>query len=323
MKMDAPNRNPAPLPPDEDLTEVRKPASLLIVQFFLFPLIIIGICVGVFMFFGYLTYDQRSPMQFLEDVRSGSGNQRWQAAYELSNIVERNPESVRNPEFVERLQAVYESSPDEDIRVRGYLATILGKLKDRSAVPLLVQGLEREERLKTKNWSTTGAFQLWRPSLAEISNDLVQSQIYTLFALGSIGDNSAVPGVVEQFKNQDSSVRNIAAYVSGVLGDQRAIEPLRPLLNDTREDVRYNAALALAQLGSSEGSELLLKLLDRGYVDSLANFTPEHKTGLIVNAVKTLAKLEHKPACEQIRALSQSDPAPAVRSASLTALKKC
>ena len=62
--MDASNTNSAPLPPDEDLTEVRKPASLLIAQFFLFPLIIIGICVGIFLFFGYLTYEQRTPTEY-------------------------------------------------------------------------------------------------------------------------------------------------------------------------------------------------------------------------------------------------------------------
>jgi len=321
--MDESNRNPAPLPPDEELTEVRKPASLLIAQFFVFPLIIIGICVAIFLFFGYLTYEQRSPTQFLEDIRSGTGTQRWQAAFELVNMVKRNPEGVRTPEFVERLMAAYENSPDEDIRVRGYLASILGELKERSAVPLLVKGLEREEKLKTKNWGENGAFQLWRPSLTEISNDLVQTQIYTLFALGSIGDNSAVPGVVEQVKNQDPSVRNIAAYVSGVLGDQRAVEALRPLLTDTTEDVRYNAALALARLGDSEGSELLLKLLDRAHVDSLTNFTPDQRTELIVNAVRALAQLKQPQACEMFRSLSQNDPAPAVRSASLEALKRC
>src|SRR5215510_2883759 len=151
--MDASNTNPVSLPPDEDLTEVRKPASLLIAQFFLFPLIIIGICVGIFLFFGYLTYEQRSPTQFLDDIRSGTGTQRWQAAFELSNIVKTNPERVRTPEFVERLKTVYEGSPDEDIRVRGYLATILGEMKEASAVPLLLQGLQREEKLKAKDWT--------------------------------------------------------------------------------------------------------------------------------------------------------------------------
>src|SRR6185503_4858104 len=254
--MDESNTHPASLPPDEELVEVKKPASLLIAQFFLFPLIIIGICVGIFLFFGYLTYDQRTPTEYLSDIRLGADTQRWQAAWELSNLVTSNPKKVKTPEFIENLITAYKDSPDEDIRVRSYLARILGELKDPLAVPVLLAGLEREENLKAKDWSKSGTFSIWRPTVSEIANDLVQSQMNTLIALGSIGDNAAVPGVLEQVKNRDSYVRNIAVYVSGVLGDQRAVEVVRPLLNDSKEDIRLNAALALAQLGDSEGAEL-------------------------------------------------------------------
>ena len=319
--MDSLNKNSAPLPPDEDLTEVRKPASLLIAQFFLFPLIIIGICVGIFLFFGYLTYDQRSPSQYLSDIRSGSGTQRWQAAFELSNLVQSDTSKTGTPEFVESLMAAHRDSPDDDIRVRRYLALILGKLKARAAVPLLLEGLLREEKLKTKQWAGTGLFQLIPPPLSEIAEDLVQSQIYTLWALGSIGDNSAVPGVLEQVKNQDPSVRKMAAYVAGVLGDQRAVEPLRPLLNDTREDVRWNTAVALAQLGNSEGADLLVKLLDRPYVDSLQDITVDEKNALMANACRGLGKLRYQPALEKIRTVSEQELVTAVRGACLEALK--
>jgi HEAT repeat protein len=318
--MDASNTNSAPLPPDEDLTEVRKPASLLIAQFFLFPLIIIGICIGIFLFFSYLTYDQRTPGEYLDGVRNGTGTQRWQSAFELSRVVTANPERARTPEFIESLTNAYRSSPDEDIAVRRYLALIFGELKERSAVPLLVEELARSEKLKTADWSK-GSFQFLRPSLAQIAEELVQNQIYTLFALGSIGDNSAVPGVLEQTKNQDSSVRKIAAYVSGVLGDPRAVEALRPLLNDSKEDVRWNSALALALLGNSEGADLLMKLLDPSYVATLSDITPEQKVELRANAVKGLAKLKYQPALERIREVSEGDPMPAVQSAALEALK--
>jgi HEAT repeat protein len=320
--MDTPDTNSSALPPDEDLTEVRKPASLLIAQFFLFPLIIIGICVGIFLFFGYLTYEQRTPSQYLTDIRSGTGTQRWQAAFELSNLVKSNPDKVRTPEFVESLIAAHRESPDEDIRVRRYIALILGEMKERTAVPVLLDGLTRAEQLKTADWTAKYSIPFLRPSLAEIAEDLVEDQIYTLWALGSIGDNSAVPGVLEQVKNQEASVRKLAAYVAGVLGDPRAIEVLRPLLNDAKEDVRWNAALALAQLGDAEGADLLMQLLDHSYVDGLLDVTSEQKTELMVNAVMALAKLQHEPALEKLRGLSKSDPVPAVRSASLEALKK-
>jgi HEAT repeat protein len=319
--MEAP-RTPTNLPPDEDLTEVRRPASLLIAQFFLFPLIIIGICIGIFLVFGYLTYDQRSTAEYLNDIRGGSGNQRWQAAFELSNYVKQNPDRVRSTQFVDSVMAAYEGSPDEDIPVRRYLSLILGQLKERRAVPLLVEGLAREQKLKSADWSEIYRIPFLRPSLDQIANDLVDSQIYTLYALGSIGDNAAVPGVLEQVSNQDPSVRKIAVYVSGVLGDPRAVEALLPRLNDTNEDVRVNTALALAQLGNDEGADLLMKFLDRSYVDALQDFTSEQKAELMANAIKALTKLKYEPAVEEIRALSRTDPVPAVRGAALEAVKK-
>jgi HEAT repeat protein len=320
--MEEPNNNSTPLPPDEDLTEVKKPASLLVAQFFLFPLIIIGFCVAIFLFFGYLTYQPRTAADYLDDIKSGTGQQRWQAAFELSNAVMSSPDRARTPEFIESLLTAYKNSPDEDIKVRGYLALVFGKLKESSAVPLLAEELTRAENLKTIDWSKKGGFQFLRPSLATIAEDLAVDQINTLFALASIGDNSAVPAVLEQVKNQDPSVRKIAAYAAGVLGDPGAVDSLRPLLNDPTEDVRWNAALALALLGSEEGADLLMKVLEPGYVDTLQDFTTEQKTELRVNAVIALTKLKYEPALEEIRRLSESDPVLKVRGASLEALNK-
>jgi HEAT repeat protein len=333
--MDELNSNASPLPPDEDLTEVRKPTSLLIAQFFLFPLIIIGICVGIFLFFGYLffgTAEQKTPAQYLQNMRSGNGTQRWQAAYELSNLVKSNPQRANTPEFVESLAAAYKDTADEDILVRGFLAQIFGEFKERSAVPLLSEGLRRDERLKTANWDRGGILGLLTPSLDQIREELVQAQIYTLFALGSIGDNSAVPVVLEFGKNQEASVRKVAAWVLGSFKDPQAVEVLRVLLNDPVDDVRWNAAIALAQLNNSEGAELLMKLIDHSYVDTLPNMTascPQWRTQcedpravLMANAVTALGILRHEPAREKIRALSENEPALGVRKAALEALKK-
>src|SRR6266481_3618464 len=112
-----------PVPPLEDLVEVKKPTSLLIAQFFLFPLIIIAICVGIFLLFGYLTYEQKTPQEYLNDVRTGSELCcRWQSAYELSNIISTQKEKLRNSDFVNDHIKVYQTSRTEDPRVRRYLA---------------------------------------------------------------------------------------------------------------------------------------------------------------------------------------------------------
>src|SRR5204862_3731166 len=129
--MDELNSNASPLPPDEDLTEVRKPTSLLVAQFFLFPLIIIGICIGIFLLFGYGTYVHRSPQDYLNAIRAGGGindEVRWQAAFELSSIVSNQKDKLKGSEFVRDVIAVYRNAHSEDPRVRQYLALTLGNI---------------------------------------------------------------------------------------------------------------------------------------------------------------------------------------------------
>ncbi|HYR41455.1 MAG TPA: HEAT repeat domain-containing protein [Terriglobia bacterium] len=285
-----------PVPPLEDLVEVKKPTSLLIAQFFLFPLIIIAICIGIFLLFGYLTYEQKTAQEYLNDVRTGSELCcRWQSAYELSNIISSQRERLRNNDFVNDLVKVYQTSRTEDPRVRRYLALTMGHLGDPRAVPALLDGLN--------------------------DND-IDNQIYNLWALGSIGDSAAGPDIAKKLDAKDPAIRRTAAYVLGALKDPRAIHDLKIALNDSSEDVRWNAAIALAQLNDASGSELLTKLLDRDYVNKLEGMTPEQKSQLVINAVKCLGLLKFQPAKDKIFVLSQSDPDLAVRDASLEALKK-
>jgi HEAT repeat protein len=91
-------------------------------------------------------------------------------------------------------------------------------------------------------------------------------------------------------------------------------------LNDSSDEVRWYAAIALAQLNDPL-SRVLMKLLDRNYLDQLQGFTPKKKDQLLINAVRCLGLLKFEPAKDRILALSQGDPDLAVRGASLAALK--
>lgn len=320
--------NTVTIPPADDLVEVRKPTSLLIAQFFLFPLIIIAICVGIFVLFGYLVYEQRGPNDYLNDIQTGSGSTRWLAAVELSNQI---PNArLKNPEFVQKVLTLYINSKDDDPRVRGFLAVTLGKLGDRQAVPALLQGLEDAETLKTGPdiagpsslpQVIHNAFNDPATLQGERREAQVQNQIYTLMALGLLGDNAAVPGALKHLRNEDASVRKVAAYVLGYLNDPAAVHDLQVALNDTQDDVRWNAAIALARLGDGAGAEMLLKLLDREALTSVP-MTVEQKSELLVAAVQSLGQLKYGGARERIRQLSESDPDLGVRNASIEAMKK-
>ena len=84
----------------------------------------------------------------------------------------------------------------------------------------------------------------------------------------------------------------------------------------------HQCALALAELKNSDGSEVLMKLLDRSYVNAIPDMKADDKAVLMANAVTALGMLKHEPAKEQIRALSKDDEAPAVQYAAMEALKK-
>jgi len=284
------------IPPAEDLVEVKKPTSLLIAQFFLFPLIIIAICIGIFLLFGYLTYEQRSPGEYLSLIRTGSGTQRWQAAYELSNLISHDKKKVAGTtDFVRDVTSVYQNAREDDPRVRQFLAVTMGQLGDKRAVPALLDGLKDPQ---------------------------AENEISSLLALGMIGDNSAVPSILNQLKSSEPAVRKMAAYVLGAIKDPSAIHDLQVALNDPIADVRWHAAMSLAQMNDASGAAILVDLLDRKQVDRMEGMTAEQKNELMVNAVKCLGALKFAVAKDKISALSQTDPDLMVRDASLEALKK-
>lgn len=284
------------MPPADEFIEEKKPTSLLIAQFFLFPLIIIAICVGIFLLFGYLTYEQRSPQEYLNDVRTGSELCcRWQSAYELSNMISTQKDKLRSTDFVHDLVKVYQSSRDTDPRVRRYLALTMGHLGDARAIPALVEGLNDTE---------------------------TENQINNLLALGTIADKAATPAVVERLRSTDAAVRKMSAFVLAALKDPAASRDLQIALNDSSDEVRWYAAIALAQINDPAGADVLMKLIDRDYIAQLNDYSAEQKRQLLINAVKCLGILKFEPAKVRILALSQGDPDLAVRDASLDALKK-
>jgi HEAT repeat protein len=284
------------IPEPDELIELKKPTSLLIAQFFLFPLIIIAICIGIFLLFGYLTYEQKTPQEYLNEVRTGSELCcKWQSAYELSNIISNQKDKLRNSDFVNDLIKVYQGSHEGDPRVRRYLALTMGHLGDPRAVPALIDGL---------------------------SDTDTENQMNNLLALGTIGDRSATTAVLDRLRNGEPAVRKMAAFVLSAIKDPAANRDLKVALNDASDEVRWYAAIALAQIEDPAGAEVLMKLMDRTYIDQLKDFTTEQRSQLLVNAVKCLGILKFEPAKDRILALSQGDPDLAVRDASLEALKK-
>ncbi|MEG4231605.1 HEAT repeat domain-containing protein, partial [Microcoleus sp. Pol11C3] len=81
-------------------------------------------------------------------------------------------------------------------------------------------------------------------------------------ALGQIGDEKAIPGLLKLVEDSDYFVRRSAADALGKIGDEKAIPVLLKLVEDSESDVRSSAADALGKIGDEKSIPVLLKLVE-------------------------------------------------------------
>src|SRR2546430_13624754 len=115
----------------------RQSSKSILFQFVLFPLGIALIAVAVFYLFGKMATQEQSIGDYLNEIRSGSSHERWQAAYQLSKSLDRGAAKT-TPNLEPRVAALYQSSKNDDPRIRRYLSIVLGRLGDRRATAHLL-----------------------------------------------------------------------------------------------------------------------------------------------------------------------------------------
>lgn len=273
-----------------DADEVPQGAFRLVSEFFLVPLLVVVVCVGIFFLFSLLTFDHKTPADYLAEVRSGGANQRWQSAFELSRAVVHvapgPPRQKLARETLEVFVRLRSGRPDDE-QVKRYLALVLGRLQDASAIPALEESAKDPDSL---------------------------TRLYSVWALGMLGDKNAVPTILSESQSEDPGARKMAAYVLGKLGDRRAVERLTAMTADHAPDVRWNAAIALAEFNDASGKEVLHSLLDRAAISRQAPaIRPAQIEEVLLNGLKAEALLKDRDALPAIDALEKSDESLKVR----------
>jgi HEAT repeat protein len=107
----------------------------------------------------------------------------------------------------------------------------------------------------------------------------------------------------------------MAAYVLGQLGDPRAIPRLKVLAEDRVADVRWNAAIALAELKDGSGLPVLRSMIDRSSLARQAELTSDQTEAAMVNALKALSLLRDAESQPQLEKRAKDDPNLRVREA--------
>ena len=279
-------------------------APSLAVQFFLIPLSVVAVVVAIYGGFRMMVADERSPDEYLTELRTGWGDQRFRPAYELSRLLEDPETEARYPELAPALLQAFVESRGDDPRVRRYLALAIGRLQHPPADTV----------------STLTA------ALDDPDQD-AETLINLIWTLASLGDPQVVPQIVAHYRAQDAGVRKMVVYALGVLPDDGTHTTLRAALDDPVPDVQWNAAVSLARHGDGRGFTVLRRMLDREYVTG--QVTPsgnllEPVNDVMISGLRAVAALSEDSLANDVRptlvALADSDESLKVRQAAMEAL---
>ena len=149
----------------------------------------------------------------------------------------------------------------------------------------------------------------------------LDSLISIIYALGSLRDSGAVSSIHQYVDHPQSEVRLAAVITLGNIGQLSSIQHLQEALNDTEENVRWDAAIALTKMGDSLGHQVILRLLDREYLDKFSEVDPYEQNQIILVAIRASTHIKSPVLSEVIKKLSKNDPNMKVRNAAMEALK--
>jgi len=314
---------------DDSLPPVEPPNAAFLVQLFLVPGIIVAIIVCVWLAFHWLAHLGSDPQAYVKTLRRDNEG-RWQAALNLANDLRgpgggalKSDESLAT-ELGRILgdEAASGRTGEQSQTLRLYLCRALGEF----AIPAAAGPLVSRAR------------DLADPQTARAAVEALAVLATNLIAAGrSFDDATAVTAAVAAAaRSDDVPLRSAAAFTLGVLGGPAALDRLGELAGDSADDVRFNAALALARQGREESLETLGAMLALPDVaigpdaaaDPAAQSRRYKRALVVVNALRGLALLvdaTHEPPPRQLLDRVEQlthDPVGDVRSSAAALLKK-
>ena len=181
----------------EEEPPARQSTPFLVLQFFIFPLSIVAVCVAVFVIFGMIASEGKGAREHLAEVRTGGANRRWQAAFELAKVLQAGKDpALTDATFTGDVVKVFDEAGNDDPRVRRYLALALGRLGDKRAVPALLKAVD--------------------DAAGDGSRADPETQVYAVWALGVIWSPPSVDVVVSMSSGRSVVVSTVSPNRVGV-----------------------------------------------------------------------------------------------------------
>jgi len=154
---------------------------------------------------------------------------------------------------------------DKVRRARQCATRVLGTSRSRPAVPTLLAVLEDpadEERVRCEAARALGRIGLSPeilPALREALNGSSENiRSAALMGLGYSRDVAAYEAIIQRIS--DTRFRYVAVMALGELGDVRACELLKDMLNHKDSSLRFHAATAIGKIGCADAMAALVEL---------------------------------------------------------------
>lgn len=298
------------------------PYKNLLVPLVVVPALIVMVLVLVFVLFGAVAGEEESPRDNLQRVLHGGMNERKQAAFNLvrqvleheqASAAGKEPEWDIDGSFVPELLAAREEvrriGGPKDVPIPLVLSIVLAHLGEPAGVEQLAELTRIDD-----------AFDPDR-----------EYRMYAAMTLGAIGPalatrerELAAKSLIHLLDGEDQGLVLVAIAGLQKLPAEPTIPALERMLGSAALEQRASAALSLAALGDDSGVAVLQEALtvppydaERAADPTARKWPAQRVSESRVKALEALAALGHPPGPDELAALADSDPDPAVRAAAL------
>jgi len=316
-------------PPDESAVVAPMSASLM-ARLWVIPALVVCVLLavaGVVVMFGAPALGQQQSVAKLLEVLGQDDGRRtldiammpnskevWQAAQELAKRLQDRDRAIK-PEELEPT------------------AVALAKILDRFTPGRDEKdtGMNREHFMMLAI-ARTGVATAVPPLARRLTDPNARTRMMALMALAEMRESpvarAIVPQILPLLEDKDSGVAIVACAAVASLaapGDALAIAALADRLEADRE-LQWNAAMALARLGSARGRFVLMNMLDRGFWEKIdldymdggtqvrRKFGPPEVSRYLVAAVMSVGRLRDAELAALVDRL-EKDPSIEVREA--------
>ena len=247
-------------------------SATLMGRLFAVPLLIVSVIVGaavvVVLLFGSITRDRERPIAELLDILETSTGEKtvsfmllpkekelWQVARELALRLEKKDAELTTDELTDTTKRLADLLRRDAADSSEF--TEMGRQKLHFVMRALALTESPSAVIPLADMLDDASPQTRREALASLGGLRLVPTI-----------EQALPDVYRMLHDSDAVVRMVAcASIAGIAkhGDDGAIQALQSVYFDEDREVKWNATLALARLGSDAGKSLLLDMLDRSY----------------------------------------------------------